>query len=101
MAVSAPLATLSGGERRRPAGPGARNAEENMRALLGAVALSLAGALGVGALAEEKVPLAKVPKAALDAVKAKFPGAKLTGAEKEKEDGKDVYEIAITHKGRK
>jgi uncharacterized membrane protein YkoI len=50
---------------------------------------------------EEKVPLDKVPKAVLDAVKAKFEGCELVSAEKEKEDGKDVYEIAIKHKGQK
>jgi hypothetical protein len=50
---------------------------------------------------EEKVPLDKVPKAVTDAVKAKFPDAKVVGAEKETEDGKTVYEIAIDNKGRK
>lgn len=44
---------------------------------------------------EEKVPLDKLPKAVVDAVKAKFPSAKLISAEKEKEDGKTVYEVAI------
>jgi uncharacterized membrane protein YkoI len=48
---------------------------------------------------EEKVPLDKVPKAVLDAVKAKFEGAKLLGAAKEKEDGKTIYEITLEHKG--
>ena len=47
---------------------------------------------------EEKVPLDKVPKAVLDAVKTKFPGAKLLGAGKEKEDGKTVFEIQIKYK---
>lgn len=44
---------------------------------------------------EEKVALDKLPKAVVDAVKAKFPSAKLVSAEKEKEDGKTVYEVAI------
>ena len=48
---------------------------------------------------EEKVPLDKVPKAVLDAVKARFPDAKLLSAEKEKEDGKTVYEIAVKNRG--
>jgi uncharacterized membrane protein YkoI len=56
--------------------------------------------MGVRA-AEEKVPLDKVPKAVLTAVKAKFSGAKLTGASTEKEDGKVVYEIALTYKKHK
>jgi uncharacterized membrane protein YkoI len=50
---------------------------------------------------EEKVPLDKVPKAVLDAVKAKYPGAELTGAEKESENGKVVYEVALKFKGQK
>jgi hypothetical protein len=48
---------------------------------------------------EEKVPLDKLPKAVVEAVKAKFEGAELVSAEKEKEDGKDVFEVAIKHKG--
>ncbi|MBI1917520.1 MAG: PepSY-like domain-containing protein [Planctomycetes bacterium] len=47
---------------------------------------------------EEKVPLDKVPKEVMDAVKGRFPGAKLLGASKEKEDGKTVYEISLTYK---
>jgi uncharacterized membrane protein YkoI len=48
---------------------------------------------------EEKVPLDKLPKAVTDAVKAKFDGAELVSASKEKDNGKDVYEVAIKHKG--
>jgi uncharacterized membrane protein YkoI len=44
---------------------------------------------------EEKVPLDKLPKAVVDAVKEKFPRAELVSAEKEKEDGKTVYEVAL------
>ena len=50
---------------------------------------------------EKKVPLDKVPKAVLDAVKARFAGAEIKGASTEKEDGKLMYEIALVHKGRK
>lgn len=50
---------------------------------------------------EDKVPLDKVPKAVLDAVKAKFKGAELVSAQTEKEDGKLVYEINLKHKGHK
>jgi uncharacterized membrane protein YkoI len=50
---------------------------------------------------EEKVDLEKVPKAVLDAFKAKFPEAKLTGASKEIEDGKTIYELAFTFKDHK
>ncbi|HVA49502.1 MAG TPA: PepSY-like domain-containing protein [Pirellulales bacterium] len=48
---------------------------------------------------EEDVPLDQVPKVVLEAVKAKFPGAKLTEAAKETEDGKTTYEIGLEHKG--
>jgi uncharacterized membrane protein YkoI len=48
---------------------------------------------------EEKVPLDKVPKAVIDAVKAKYKDAELVSAEKENENGKVVYEINIKVKG--
>jgi uncharacterized membrane protein YkoI len=50
---------------------------------------------------EEKIPLGKVPAAVTDAVKAKYPGAEFTGAEKEAEDGGTVYEVAFRHQGQK
>lgn len=49
---------------------------------------------------EVDVPLDQVPKAVLDAIKAKFPHAKLTGAEKETDDGKTTYEVSLEHKER-
>lgn len=48
---------------------------------------------------EEKIPLGKLPKAVVDAVKAKYEGATLVSAEKEKADGKLVYEVNLKHKG--
>jgi uncharacterized membrane protein YkoI len=45
-----------------------------------------------------KVPLDKVPRKVLDAIKARFPGAKLLSASTENEDGKTVYEISLTYK---
>jgi hypothetical protein len=62
------------------------------------------GLFVLGALAradEEKLDLDKVPKPVMDAVKAKFPGAKLTGAAKETEGGKTIFEVAFTYKGHK
>ena len=71
----------------------------NVRFVGLAVALgTLALVAAVRADDEEKVPLDKLPKAVADAVKAKFPDAKLVAAGKEKEDGKVVYEVAITNK---
>lgn len=75
-----------------------------MRTSIGAgmaAVLGLAG-LAVAARAEdEKVPLDKVPAAVMKAVKDKFPGAAVKGAEKEVEDGKTTYEIASVHDGHK
>jgi uncharacterized membrane protein YkoI len=50
---------------------------------------------------EEKVPLDKVPKVVLDAVKAKFPGVELKQASKETEGGKTIFELAFTYKNYK
>jgi uncharacterized membrane protein YkoI len=47
---------------------------------------------------EEKIPLDKLPKAVLDAVKAKYPGAELKGAGKEEKNGKTIYEVSLKHK---
>src|SRR5438270_3473125 len=60
--------------------------------------LFLSSALGGD---EEKIPLGRVPPAVTDAVKAKYPGAELTGAEKEADDGGTVYEVAFKHQGQK
>jgi hypothetical protein len=73
-----------------------------MRRLTGlcaAVVVGLLAAAGVARADEQKVPLDKVPKAVLDAVKAKFPGADLVEAAKETEDGKTVYEVSVKNKG--
>jgi uncharacterized membrane protein YkoI len=50
---------------------------------------------------EEKIDLEKVPKPVMDAVKAKFPDAKLTGAAKEKDGDKIIFEVAFTFKDHK
>ena len=65
-------------------------------ATVGACLLTGLTAFSTGAHAdEEKVALKDVPKAVLDAVKAKFPKAEIKGAEKEVEDGKTTFEVAI------
>ncbi len=48
---------------------------------------------------EEKVPLDQLPAKVTAAVNAKFAGADLIGASKEKEDGKEVYEVELKLKG--
>lgn len=44
---------------------------------------------------EEKLALDKLPQAVANAVKARFPDAKLKGAEKEEEDGETIYEVGL------
>lgn len=66
---------------------------------VGAIATLGLMAMASAVAADDKIPLDQVPKAVMDAVKAKFPGAEITGAEKEEEDGKTIYEIALKDKG--
>ena len=47
---------------------------------------------------EEEIPLDQVPKAVLNAIKAKFPGARVTEAVKETENGKTTYEVELEYK---
>jgi uncharacterized membrane protein YkoI len=60
--------------------------------------------LATGAAAEEKaekIAPDKLPQKIKDALNARFPGAKVTSAEKEKENGEIVYDLELTHEGRK
>ena len=66
-----------------------------------AAVVGFIGASGGVRADEEKVPLDKLPRAVVDGVKKRFPDAELTGAEKEDENGKTVYEVAIKDKGQK
>ena len=66
--------------------------------LLGAAFTMAALALTSTAFAdddEEKIPMDQLPKAVVEAVKAKFPQAEMTAASKETEDGKSSFEVAI------
>jgi hypothetical protein len=49
---------------------------------------------------ESKVPLGDLPKGGLEAVKAMFPAAQVSGAAKETEDGKTVFEVTLKQDGR-
>ena len=69
-----------------------------MRMMTRMAACAAVVALAAGAVAragDEKLPLDKLPKAVVDAVKEKFPKAEMKAAEKEVEDGKTVYEVTI------
>ena len=80
-----------------------KNPEDTMRSFLNWVGASavlmLAVLLSVARGAEEERPLDKLPKAVLDAVKAKFPKAELTAGAEETEDGKTLYEVSFKYKG--
>jgi hypothetical protein len=49
---------------------------------------------------EEKVPLDKLPKAVVEAVKKRFPKGEMKSASKEKEDGKTMYEVSVKEGGK-
>jgi hypothetical protein len=64
------------------------------------VALGLLALVLLGAAADAKrVPLRDVPRPVLDAVRARFKDARMTGADRSVEHGRPVYEIAISHQG--
>jgi len=50
---------------------------------------------------EKKIDSDKLPQKVKDAVKARLPGAEVTSAEKEKENGEIVYDLELKHEGRK
>jgi hypothetical protein len=62
------------------------------------VALAAAGWSSVSET-EVQVALEDVPAAVLNAVRAKFPDARLLEAERETEDGQTAYEIEIDNDG--
>jgi Putative beta-lactamase-inhibitor-like, PepSY-like len=64
-----------------------------------AVALAVLSFTAAAWADEEKIPLDKVPKVVLDAVKAKYPGAELVGAAKETVKDKVEYEVIFKYKG--
>jgi hypothetical protein len=72
-----------------------------MRTWLSAIVfLALTVVAGVARSDESKVPLSEVPQAGLEAVKAMFADADITGAAKETEEGKTVFEVSLKQKGR-
>ena len=67
-----------------------------MRMVMAAVvAIGLVAFAGTGRADEVPVPLDKLPKAVLDAVKKRFPKAELVEAAKETEGDKVEYEVTI------
>src|SRR5262249_26832403 len=86
-------------------GPCTPKSEVAMRSVIGWAGVSAVATLlvlGTTARADDKkVPPEKVPKAVMDAVKARFPGAEITSVEKETMDGKVIYDIELKQQGRK
>jgi hypothetical protein len=74
-----------------------------MRTKRGMRSLTVAGFLAVLGLApvtraqDEVIPVDRVPKAVMNAAKAKFPGAKIQQASEETEDGTTVYSLEMKH----
>lgn len=50
--------------------------------------------------AEADVPLDRVPENVVAAAQAAYPGVRLTGAEREVQDGSRVWEVKFSHEGR-
>src|SRR5581483_11380009 len=77
-----------------------RREDDMRRCILWLAVATLVGLPALGARGdEEKVPLDKAPRPVLEAVKGRFPDAKVSGVTREKEDGKTVYEVTIKDKG--
>jgi hypothetical protein len=77
-----------------------------MRRILGSFALSAMALVMLALIVRaedkaEKIPLDKIPKPIKDAIDGRFPGAEVASVEKEKEDGKIVFDVELKHKGRK
>lgn len=65
-------------------------------------AVCLSCVVSVAAAQEpEKVPVGKLPKPVVEALKMKFADGKLTEAHKEVADGEVTYDVAVTSKGSK
>ena len=64
------------------------------------VLLGLVSFVAIVRADEEKIPLKDVPKAVLDALKAKFPAGEMKGAGKETEDDETIYEITLVDRGK-
>jgi hypothetical protein len=71
--------------------------KRGMRSLMGAGFLAVLGLASVTRAPGEVIPVDRVPRAVMDAAKARFPGAKIQQASEETEDGTTVYSLAMKH----
>ncbi len=74
-----------------------------MSGIVGRFSASLVGLalLAAAAGADDKLKPEDLPKKVQEVVKMRFPGAEFTSITKEKENGKDVYDIEMKFKGKK
>jgi len=72
-----------------------------MKLLLSLAALAAIGLVSIARADDEPKDLDKIPKAVMDTLKGKFPGAKIRKWTKETENGKVVYDIEFTQKNGK
>jgi hypothetical protein len=70
-------------------------------AVVGLLLLTMAATADDKAKKIENIKLEEAPKAVRDAIEGRFHGAKVSTTERETENGKVVYEVALTHKDRK
>lgn len=68
--------------------------------LLTAAVAACVASTGMLSADEEKVPLDKLPRGVVDAVKKRFPNAEIKEASRETEDGKTEYEVALKDGGK-
>jgi hypothetical protein len=64
-----------------------------------AVALALLLVTSAARADSDKVEIGDLPAAVTDTLKARFPGAKLVGADREKDGDKVTYEVELEYKG--
>jgi len=72
-----------------------------MRTFLTAALIGVLTALPAARADEQKVALDKLPAAVTATLKKRFPHADVTGASKEVEDGKTMYEVSLKDGGSK
>jgi hypothetical protein len=63
---------------------------------IGLLSLGVLAMLGIVRADEEKIDVKNLPAGVIAAVKAKFPEGKVTGAAKEEENKKVIYEVSLT-----
>jgi hypothetical protein len=71
--------------------------KRGMRTLTAAGFLAVLGLAPVTRAQDRVIPVDRVPKAVMNAAKAKFPGAKIQQASEETEDGTTVYSLEMKH----